>query len=190
MTRPEPADVQLPATYQSEAASELERPGDEATYQAILSAVMETARGRWFLAEYARRNRAADTELVLQALARLEARVTQETTAAPAPDPAMESAQSRPESASEGSTPDTAPRATPRAGDETVPEVRREPGSPAPETRAAASDPRGSPAPGRQLAAVAEQPRDTEKAEKAPDAPPLAGRLAQLSRWERQALFS
>ncbi|HEY0293198.1 MAG TPA: hypothetical protein VGC51_12860 [Hansschlegelia sp.] len=30
-------------------------------YEAIADAVMETARGRWFLAEYARRNRAAET---------------------------------------------------------------------------------------------------------------------------------
>jgi hypothetical protein len=41
-------------------------------YDAIESAVMETARGRWFLSEYARRNRHADTELLLQAIQRLE----------------------------------------------------------------------------------------------------------------------
>jgi hypothetical protein len=41
-------------------------------YGAIESAVMETARGRWFLAEYARRNRNADTEAVLSAVRRLE----------------------------------------------------------------------------------------------------------------------
>ena len=34
---------------------------------------METARGRWFLAEYARRNRNADTSMLLQALDRIEA---------------------------------------------------------------------------------------------------------------------
>jgi hypothetical protein len=33
---------------------------------------METARGRWFLAEYARRNRTADTELLLKAIERLQ----------------------------------------------------------------------------------------------------------------------
>ncbi|MFD1333850.1 hypothetical protein ACFQ4O_17735, partial [Methylopila musalis] len=44
-------------------------------YEAIASAVMETERGRWFLAEFARRNRAADTGQVLEALARLEQRV-------------------------------------------------------------------------------------------------------------------
>jgi citrate lyase beta subunit len=37
-------------------------------YDAILSAIMETARGRWFLSEYARRNRRADTDAVLSAL--------------------------------------------------------------------------------------------------------------------------
>lgn len=44
----------------------------EADYDAIEEAVMETARGRWFLSEYARRNRAADTASVLEALGRLE----------------------------------------------------------------------------------------------------------------------
>src|SRR2546423_15040743 len=34
---------------------------------------METARGRWFLAEYARRNRNADTTMLLKALDRIEA---------------------------------------------------------------------------------------------------------------------
>jgi len=45
-----------------------------ADYDAILAAVMETERGRWFLAEYARRNRHADTAEVLAALERLAAR--------------------------------------------------------------------------------------------------------------------
>src|SRR2546427_8738701 len=44
----------------------------EADYDAIREAFMETARGRWFLAEYAKRNRNADTRLVLDAVARLE----------------------------------------------------------------------------------------------------------------------
>ncbi len=44
----------------------------EADYDAIEQAVMETARGRWFLAEYARRNRHADTTAVLDAIGRLE----------------------------------------------------------------------------------------------------------------------
>ena len=42
-------------------------------YEALESAVMESARGRWFLAEYAKRNRTADTSLVLEAVTRLEA---------------------------------------------------------------------------------------------------------------------
>jgi hypothetical protein len=44
-------------------------------YEAIEAAVMETARGRWFLAEYARRNRHADTGVLLEAIARLEKRL-------------------------------------------------------------------------------------------------------------------
>jgi chemotaxis protein CheZ len=41
-------------------------------YQAIEDAVMETARGRWFLAEYARRHRAADTDAIVSSIERLE----------------------------------------------------------------------------------------------------------------------
>lgn len=41
-------------------------------YEAIEAAVMETARGRWFLFEYARRNRSADTQQVLAAVERIE----------------------------------------------------------------------------------------------------------------------
>jgi hypothetical protein len=41
-------------------------------YDAIREAFMETARGRWFLDEYARRNRNADTRMVLDAVAKVE----------------------------------------------------------------------------------------------------------------------
>jgi chemotaxis protein CheZ len=50
-------------------------PLTSADYGTIEQAVMETARGRWFLAEYARRNRAADTLAVLEAIGRLESAV-------------------------------------------------------------------------------------------------------------------
>ncbi len=45
----------------------------EADYDAIREAFMETARGRWFLNEYAKRNRHTDTGMVLEAVTRLEA---------------------------------------------------------------------------------------------------------------------
>jgi hypothetical protein len=44
----------------------------DAEFEAIASAVNDTSRGRWFLSEYARRNRNADTRLVLEMLARVE----------------------------------------------------------------------------------------------------------------------
>jgi hypothetical protein len=44
----------------------------EADYDAIREAFMETSRGRWFLGEYAKRNRNADTTMVLDAVARIE----------------------------------------------------------------------------------------------------------------------
>ncbi|WP_284420923.1 MULTISPECIES: hypothetical protein [unclassified Bradyrhizobium] len=45
---------------------------NETDYEAIRDAFMETARGRWFLGEYAKRNRNADTSMVLDAVARIE----------------------------------------------------------------------------------------------------------------------
>lgn len=51
-------------------------PISEADYEAIADAVMETERGRWFLKEYARRNRNTDTQTVLNALERLEDRIS------------------------------------------------------------------------------------------------------------------
>jgi len=59
-------------------------PPTEADYDAILAAVMETMRGRWFLAEYAQRNRTADTRLVLTAIARVEEKLQEARPAAPA----------------------------------------------------------------------------------------------------------
>ncbi len=59
----------------------------EQDYDAIREAFMETSRGRWFLGEYAKRNRNADTRMVLDAVARIE-----ETLAAqkkPPPDPGL-----------------------------------------------------------------------------------------------------
>lgn len=47
-------------------------PFTDADYEMIAAAVLETARGRWFLAEHARRNRNADTRLVLDAIEKLE----------------------------------------------------------------------------------------------------------------------
>ena len=47
------------------------KPSDE-DYAAISEAFMETSRGRWFLTEYAKRNRNADTRAVLDAVTRVE----------------------------------------------------------------------------------------------------------------------
>ncbi len=44
-------------------------------YGALESALLETTRGRWFLSEYARRNRNADTDVLLDAIGRLESAV-------------------------------------------------------------------------------------------------------------------
>lgn len=68
----------------------------ETDYHAISEAFMETSRGRWFLKEYARRNRNADTAMVLEAVTRIETSIAaqkeqaaQQTQATPLAD-AME----------------------------------------------------------------------------------------------------
>jgi hypothetical protein len=47
-------------------------PPAETDYDVLCQALMATARGRWFLEEYARRNRYADTRAVLEAISRIE----------------------------------------------------------------------------------------------------------------------
>src|SRR3979490_1780073 len=55
----------------------------EEDYDAISQAFMETSRGRWFLGEYAKRNRNADTRMVLDAVARIEERLAAQKQPAP-----------------------------------------------------------------------------------------------------------
>ena len=51
---------------------------EESDYEEIEAAVLETARGRWFLHEHARRTRSSETDRVSEAIARLEADVRQQ----------------------------------------------------------------------------------------------------------------
>jgi hypothetical protein len=59
----------------------------EEDYEAIREAFMETSRGRWFLNEYARRNRNADTSMVLDAVARIEEALATQNQPPPPPPP-------------------------------------------------------------------------------------------------------
>lgn len=59
----------------------------DADYEAIREAFMETSRGRWFLTEYAKRNRNADTAMVLDAVARIEQSLAATKAAAIEPEP-------------------------------------------------------------------------------------------------------
>jgi hypothetical protein len=59
----------------------------EEDYEAIREAFMETSRGRWFLSEYARRNRNADTSMVLDAVARIEQALAAQNQLPPLPPP-------------------------------------------------------------------------------------------------------
>src|SRR6188768_2611370 len=58
----------------------------EEDYDAISKAFMETSRGRWFLGEYAKRNRNTDTSMVLEAVARLEQNLATQRQPQQAPD--------------------------------------------------------------------------------------------------------
>jgi hypothetical protein len=60
---------------------------NEQDYDAISEAFMETSRGRWFLGEYAKRNRNADTRMVLDAVARIEQSLTAQKQLEPEPVP-------------------------------------------------------------------------------------------------------
>jgi hypothetical protein len=59
----------------------------EEDYEAIREAFMETSRGRWFLGEYAKRNRNADTRLVLDAVTRIEDTLAAQKQPPPPPPP-------------------------------------------------------------------------------------------------------
>jgi hypothetical protein len=64
----------------------------EEDYDAISEAFMETSRGRWFLGEYAKRNRNADTRMVLDAVARIEQSLAAQKQPEPEPAPVIDSA--------------------------------------------------------------------------------------------------
>jgi hypothetical protein len=59
-------------------------------YEAIENAVMETPRGRWFLSEYAKRHRNADTEALLAAMAKLEKAILPEKAAPESVPPGLQ----------------------------------------------------------------------------------------------------
>ncbi|MBI4273562.1 MAG: hypothetical protein HY659_02525 [Rhizobiales bacterium] len=61
-----------PTPHKTSALADGDSPPAEADYESIYNAVMETERGRWFLLQYAKHNRNADTEMVLAILARIE----------------------------------------------------------------------------------------------------------------------
>jgi len=59
-------------------------PPTQADYEAIAAAVMGTVRGRWFLAEFAKRNRNADSALILERIDRIEKLVHEPPALSPA----------------------------------------------------------------------------------------------------------
>ncbi len=65
----------------------------DADYEAIREAFMETSRGRWFLHEYTKRNRNADTAMVLDAVARIEHSLAAAKAATAEPEPQGPSAE-------------------------------------------------------------------------------------------------
>jgi hypothetical protein len=65
-------------------------------YEEIEQAVMETARGRWFLTEFARRQRVSDTKILLDAIRRLEDQLLAMPAASSPPSPEAASDEARP----------------------------------------------------------------------------------------------
>lgn len=61
----------------------------EADYETIEAAVTETVRGRWFLGEFARRNRTVELRQILDAMARIEGAVSPGQPALPPADPSI-----------------------------------------------------------------------------------------------------
>ena len=82
------------------------RPSED-EYQTLCAALSASARGRAFLAEYARRNRHADTEVLLAAIERLEARMRADASRGAA-------ATRRPAHAADRHPARRGPRSTPR----------------------------------------------------------------------------
>jgi len=75
--------------------SEQEKSARDIEFETIAEAIMQNPRGRWFLNEYARRNRTADTDLLVNAIEHLykaaittRAETAPVATPAPAPEPA------------------------------------------------------------------------------------------------------
>ncbi|MEQ9520588.1 MAG: protein phosphatase CheZ [Parvibaculum sp.] len=62
---------------------------DVAEFSSILIAVQETPKGRWFLEEFERRNRVADTDMLLQAIATLRTEAAETLKAATVPSDTM-----------------------------------------------------------------------------------------------------
>ena len=60
----------------------------EVDYEAIEAAVTETVRGRWFLNEFARRNRTGEMRVLMEAMTRLESRL-EAPQALPSADPSV-----------------------------------------------------------------------------------------------------
>jgi hypothetical protein len=74
-------------------------PQGDSDYEIILTALLDTARGRLFLQEYLRRNRSADTATLLTAITRIEGLLTTRSLEASSPAP----------EAMDGEAPDASP---------------------------------------------------------------------------------
>ncbi len=86
-------------------------PSVDSDYDSIHAAVMETVRGRWFLSEYARRNRHAETDVLLKAIGRIESFI-EDQVQDQLPEP-LSAPFSRASSDSQQALPDVAPAVEP-----------------------------------------------------------------------------
>jgi hypothetical protein len=80
--KPPQQGLHMPSETNALALRSVPPASSEDDYRAFCAALTSSARGRAFLEQYARRNRSADTQVLLDALARLEAHIRADRSAA------------------------------------------------------------------------------------------------------------
>lgn len=105
----------MPKDSMAPALAPLAETANEQDYEALVAALSESARGRAFLAEHAKRARHGDTVVLLAAIERLEALMSAQASAAPAQTATAQAATAQAASATPAPAPTTDPLAALKA---------------------------------------------------------------------------